>query len=62
MVIDSVSIYPISDDDEFFETLKSYETEWFIGNESEPDFSQNIVLNKPYLFTLCKDTVNVSFF
>ncbi len=59
MVIDSVSICPISDEDEFFDTLKSYETEWFIGSESEPEFSQNILLNKPFLFTLCKDSVNV---
>ena len=60
MVVDSVSIYPITDDEEFIDTLKLYEKEWFIGSDNEPDFAQSILQNKPFLFSLCKDSSNVS--
>ncbi len=61
MIIDNATICPITDDDEFFDTLKTYETEWFIGNETDIQYSQNVLNNKEFLFSLYKDTKNVIF-
>jgi hypothetical protein len=60
MVIDHVTICPISDDDEFFDNMKTYEQEWFIGTETDPEFTQNILANKPFLFSLFKDPLKVN--
>ncbi len=60
MVIDHSTIYPINDDEEFFDTLKTYEQEWFIGSENDLAFSQSIINNKEFLFNLYKDTEKVS--
>lgn len=59
MAIDHVTICPISDDDEFFDNLKTYEQEWFIGTETDPEFAQNILASKPFLFSLYKDPLKV---
>ena len=62
MVIDHISICPITEDEEFFDTLKTYEQDWFIGIESEPEYSKNILNNKEFLFSMYKDSKNVSKF
>lgn len=59
MIIDHATISPISDDGEFFDLLESYEQEWFIGSEKEPEYAQNICNNKPYLFSLHRDASKV---
>jgi hypothetical protein len=61
MVLDNATICPITDDEEFFDSIKTYEEEWFIGTEADNEYSQNILLNKPYIFSLCKDSSKVSF-
>jgi hypothetical protein len=55
MAIDSFTIYPISDDSEFFETLQDYEQNWFIGTEMDTEFSENISKNKPFVFNVYRD-------
>jgi len=60
MVIDNVTIYPISDDAEFFESLNDYNSNWFIGVEKDPMFAENLIQNKNYLFSLYKNDTNVS--
>lgn len=59
MVLDHVTICPISDDDELIDTLRTYEQDWFIGTESEPDYAKNILNKKKYLFSLYKDPQKV---
>lgn len=62
MVIDDITICPIEDDDEFFETLKSYIGDWFIGKQTDPEFSKNILNNTNHLFSIYKDEKSVSLF
>ena len=59
MVIDNMTLCPISDDDEFFETLASYENEWFIGSENHSEFNQCVLSNKPFIFSLSRDSSKV---
>jgi hypothetical protein len=61
MAIDGFTIYPISDDSEFFETLQDYEQNWFIGTENDNEFSENISKNKPFVFNVYRDTNKVIF-
>ena len=56
MIIDHATISPISDNDEFFETLDSYIQEWFIGSENDEEFSRQINAKKPFLFSLQNDS------
>lgn len=60
MVVDNVTICPIGDDADFYETLNEYRSDWFIGVEKDPEFSENLLQNKNYLFSLYKDDTNVS--
>lgn len=60
MVIDNVTICPIGDDADFYETLNEYKSDWFIGVEKDPEFSENLLQNKNYLFSLYKDDTNVT--
>ena len=62
MIIDHATIYPVSEDEEFFETLKSYEQDWFIGTEADPDYSTHILNNKQFLFSLYMDSTTVGLF
>ena len=55
-------ISPISNDDEFFDALKDYAKNWFIGTESDNEFSQNIMQNKPFIFSVYRDTNKVILF
>ncbi|CAF0745830.1 unnamed protein product [Brachionus calyciflorus] len=57
MTIDHATLSPISDDDEFFETLDSYEKEWFIGCENDEEFGRQINEKKPFLFSLQRDSL-----
>lgn len=59
MVIDHATICPITDDDEFFETLEILQNEWYIGSEIDDEFFQNIQDQKPFIFTLSKDSTTV---
>jgi hypothetical protein len=54
-----MTLSPISDDEEFFETLASYENEWFIGSENDSEFIQCILSNKPFIFSLSRDSNKV---
>lgn len=56
MIIDHATICPITDNDEFFETLNSYRQDWFIGSETDEEFSKQINAKKPYLFSLQNDS------
>ena len=55
MVIDSLTIVPCENDDDLIESLKSYENEWFIGSENEPDYALSLQSEKPFIFTLFDD-------
>lgn len=59
LVIDHVTICPIENDDEFIDSIKTYEQDWFIGTETDTDYATNIINNKQYLFSLYKDPQKV---
>lgn len=59
MVIDHATISPITDDDEFFEIIEILQNEWYIGSENDDDFFQEIQNQKPFIFTLNKDSSTV---
>jgi hypothetical protein len=60
LAIDCLIISPCETDDDLFETLKTFETDWFIGHENDPEYILNIQNCKPYIFTLFDDTGKVS--
>ena len=59
-VIENFTICPVSDDAELLDNLMTFESEWFIGCDTEPDFAKNIINNKPFIFCLFKDPLKVS--
>lgn len=59
MTIDHATIFPISDDDEFFEALESLQNEWYIGSENDEEFANKIQDQQPFIFTLQKDSSTV---
>lgn len=59
MVIDNETIYPVAETDDFFETLESYIKEWYIGKESDSEYSMNILARKEFIFSLYLDKKQV---
>ena len=59
MIIDNETIYPVTETDDFFETLESYIKEWYIGMESDFEYAMNILARKEFIFSLYLDTKKV---
>ncbi len=62
MAVDDITISPIETDSEFFETLKEYNEEWYVGKQNEPGFAKGILENTKYLFSIYNDEKTVWFF
>ena len=62
LVIDSFTIVPCENDDDLFEAIKSYESDWFIGYEKEPEYVTSIQKGQQYIFTLFDDRDKVFHF
>lgn len=58
-MMDEVLMNPITSHEELQECLEDYDRNWFIGLESDPDWSRAILAGKPHLFSLGHNTSQV---
>lgn len=60
LMLDQTLLGDISDEDELEECLQAYENEWYIGRESDAEWGQAVVKNRPNLFSLGHNYAQVS--
>ena len=59
MLYDEAILGEASDSTEVSDYLSEYDQEWYIGSEEEADWRENILSEKPRLFSLGEDRQNV---
>ncbi|CAI9724778.1 4 [Octopus vulgaris] len=61
LMMDEVLMNPITSHEELKEFLEDYDQNWFIGLESDPDWSRAILAGKPHLFSLGHNTSQATY-
>lgn len=61
LMMDEVLMNPITSHEELQECLEDYDRNWFIGLESDPDWSRAILAGKPHLFSLGHNTSQATY-
>lgn len=60
LLFDKASLGPIESPEELFSTLEEYERDWYIGLVTEKGWHDNILQEKPFLFSLGQDIAMVN--
>ena len=59
-MVDHLLLGDISNNDELMEYLEEYDTDWYIGQESDPEWSKAVISNTPRLFSLGRNLQQVN--
>ncbi|XP_046577291.1 pecanex-like protein 4 [Haliotis rubra] len=57
LMIDEVLLGPISSDEELIEYLQDYDDSWYIGRDSDPQWSKSVLANTNNLFSLGHNSI-----
>ena len=61
LMIDQMLLGEITSEQEWQETLEEYDTQWYIGLEKEPEWTEAILNNTPYMFSMGHNLAQVWF-
>ena len=60
MAIDQMVIGEVESLEELQEYMEEYAKDWYIGNDTDPEWERSIIESKPMLFSMKRETTQVS--